>query len=62
MRLTDRILEAMDMTDWNHKYTTADKDPRRKDLDGEPCCEDLGYIFIFGMILYLVRGSRTDIV
>ena len=59
--LTDRILETMDMKDWNLKYTPADKDPLRKDLDREPCCEEWDYRSIVGMMLYLAESSQLDI-
>ena len=59
--LIERILAAMDMTDCNHKYTPADKDPLCKDVTGAPCCEDWDYRSIVGMMLYLAGSTRPDI-
>ena len=52
----------MDMDDYNLKYTTTEKDPLCKDLDGDPCCENWDYRYIVGMMLYLAGSIRPDIV
>ena len=59
--MIERILAAIDMTDCNHKYTPADKDPLCKDITGAPCCEDWDYRSIVGMMLYLAGSTKPDI-
>ena len=59
--LIERILAAMEMEDYNLKYTPTDKDPLHKDQDGDPCCESWDYRSIVGMMLYLAGSTRPNI-
>ena len=59
--LIDNILDATYMEDCNIKFTSVDKVPLTKDLDGNPCCEEWEYYFIVGMLLYLAGSTCPDI-
>ena len=59
--LIERILTAIDMEDYNLKYTPAEKDPLCKGIDGDSCCENWEYRSIVGMVLYLVGSTWPDI-
>ena len=52
---------AIDMEDYNLKYTPADKDPLCKDEDGPPYCKPWEYRSIVGILLYLAFSTRPDI-
>ena len=60
--LIDGILIVMDMTDYNRKYTLADKIPLGKDVDGDMCMEEWEYRLVVRMMLYISGSTRPDIV
>ena len=59
--LIEKILIATKLEECNPKFTSADKVPLDKDLDGDPCREDWEYRSIVGMLLYLAGSTRPDI-
>ena len=59
--LIERILSVMNMTDYNLKYTPADKIPVGNELEGDPCLEDWKYRLVVGMMLYLAGSTRPDV-
>ncbi len=59
--LTDRIVEALGLTDSNAKATAAPQKALGRDLNGEPFSQEFNYASVVGMMLYLCNNSRPDI-
>ena len=59
--LTDRIIEAMGLSDSNEKSTAAPQKALGRDLNGEPFSQEFNYASVVGMLLYLCNNSRPDI-
>ena len=53
--LIDRILRIMGLEECSSKLTLTDSIPLGKDINGTPCCEDLSYSSVVGMMMYLFR-------
>jgi Reverse transcriptase (RNA-dependent DNA polymerase) len=59
--LTERIIEAMGMTEANPRATPAQKEALKKDEDGPAMTENWNYPSIVGMLMFLANNTRPDI-
>lgn len=59
--LTDKIIEAVGLTDSNSRWTPTEAESLGSDTDGPPVTETWNYRSIVGMLLYLSNNSRPDI-
>lgn len=60
-KLTQQIIEAVDMADCNLARTPAATTPLSADIDGEPFDEKWEYASIVGMLMFLANNTRPDI-
>jgi hypothetical protein len=59
--LTDRIIDALDISDLPTVQTPATREPLGQDLDGDPGSAVYSYSSVVGMLQYLQSHSRPDI-
>jgi Reverse transcriptase (RNA-dependent DNA polymerase) len=59
--LTERIIDAMGMTEANLRTTPAQQEPLGRDVDGPPMTEDWNYASIVGMLMFLANNTWPDI-